>query len=55
MKQKNKASRREFLRKIIASGVMLGLAPYAGNWQSIASSSARGKLPCDPLEKRDTR
>jgi len=51
MKQKNKASRREFLRKIIASGVMLGLAPYAGNWQSIASSSARGKLPLRPLGK----
>ena len=49
MNRNDRKSRREFLRKIIASGVMLGMAPYAGRLAAMASAANKGKLPARPL------
>lgn len=45
MKKNTEASRREFLRKLLASTSMMGLAPYLG---TLGSSTGTGKKPMLP-------
>jgi aryl-alcohol dehydrogenase-like predicted oxidoreductase len=50
MNQKERESRRAFLRKLIASGAMLGLVPYVNPLNALAFT-AEGKMPKRPLGK----
>jgi len=51
MKRYTDASRREFLRKLIASTSMMGLAPYLGTLSSCTGGGTRPLLPQRPFGK----
>jgi len=51
MKRYTDASRREFLRKLIASTSMMGLAPYLGTLSSCTGAGTRPLLPQRPFGK----
>lgn len=51
MTQPDKNSRREFLRKVIATSVIAGLAPYINPVELLAAQSSKGVLPKLPLGK----
>ncbi len=49
MTQKDFRTRREFLKKLIASTAIAGLAPYVNPFDLMAASSKKGSLPKRPL------
>ena len=49
MKRYTDESRREFLRKLIASTSMLGLAPYMGTLSSCADTASKSLIPQRPF------
>ncbi len=51
MKRYTDASRREFLRKLIASTAMMGLTPYLGTLSSCMGAGTRPLLPQRPFGK----
>ena len=51
MKRYTDEGRREFLRKLIASTSMLGLAPYVGTLSSCSSSGTKPQIPQRPFGK----
>ncbi len=51
MTEKERNSRRDFLRKIIATSTMAGLAAYVNPLDILAISAAKGKIPKRPLGK----
>ncbi len=51
MKKNPRESRRDFLRKLIASGVMMGLAPYTTDWKLLASTLPGAQMARRPLGK----
>lgn len=51
MKQTDKNSRREFLRKVIATSVIAGLAPYVNPVELLAAKGSKGTFPKRPLGK----
>ena len=51
MKRYTDASRREFLRKLIASTSMMGLAPYMGTLNSCTGAGTGPQLPQRPFGK----
>ena len=51
MTQKDFRTRREFLKKLIASTAIAGLAPYVSPFDLMAASSKKGRLPKRQLGK----
>lgn len=51
MTKKERNTRREFLRKIIATSTLAGLIPYMNPLELLASTTLKGELPKRPLGK----
>ena len=51
MKKPDKNSRREFLRKVIATSAIAGMIPYINPVELLAAQGSKGVLPKRPLGK----